>query len=188
MVNANGSSPKPVGALGSALVVMGAAACLAVVAQPWALVRAGQAEVAVTGTEVTGGLIQALAIAVLAGWLLGLTLRRKGRRIVGGVVSVLGLAVAAVSLLLAAPSVELARERLRTVSLAADFSVASTWWPQACAASGLIIAVGGLLTTRGRSGAGRFERGAAKVERTTWDRIDAGEDPTLGGDLDAGRE
>lgn len=183
-----GLLPPWAGVLGSVFVIGGAAAVIAIASQPWALVRAGRAEASVVGTDITAGVTVALAVAVLAGWLLGLALRRAGRQVLGVVLAAIGVGISTVSVFMRSPSTALALERLRTVSLETEFQVVATFWPQASITAGTLIMLGGLLLSRTRSAAGRFERSQTKHDLTAWDAIDAGEDPTVGDDTTPGRE
>ena len=64
-------------------LAMGGLLAVIVSAQPWWRAKADGADVAFTGTDASAGLTQALAVVVLAGTLLALTLRSRGRRILG---------------------------------------------------------------------------------------------------------
>ncbi|MET7750027.1 Trp biosynthesis-associated membrane protein [Micromonospora sp. NPDC005367] len=134
-----------------------------------------------TGTALLPWL-PALAVVGLAGGGAVLATRGRVRQFLGGLLALLGLAVAIVG----------------GYGLAAGFEGAvSRQWPALCLVGGLLAAAGGLLTAlRGRAwpamGA-RYERpprggaapsgpaGPVTGRRTTeaWDALDRGEDPTV---------
>ena len=79
------------GSLAFALLLAGAGLALVAGSQPWSRATSGPVSVAFTGNQVTGGLTQTLALTVLAGTLLMLVLRVRGRRVVGALLGLLGL-------------------------------------------------------------------------------------------------
>lgn len=133
-----------------------------------------------TGTDLLPWL-PALALVALAGGGAVLATRGRIRRLFGGLLALLGLAVAAGG----------------GYGLAADFGgEVSRQWPACCLLGGLAAAAGGLLTAlRGGGWPGmgaRYERpapGAAvpagtgpavgRGTRDAWDALDRGEDPTV---------
>jgi hypothetical protein len=127
--------------------------------------------------------LPALALVGLAGGGAVLATRGRVRQVLGALLALLGLAVAAGG----------------GYGLVADFGGAvSRQWPALCLAGGVLAAAGGLLTAlRGRGWPGmgaRYERpartgaptgepagGPVDGRRTTeaWDALDRGEDPTV---------
>ncbi len=106
------------------------------------------------------GLSRALAVAGLAGALLMLALRVRGRQVVGGALALLGLGIAAagVAAALAAPGP----------------------WPIAYVVAGAMVAAGGLATVlTSPSWPSRVERFDTREEPVDlWRAQDAGLDPT----------
>ncbi len=110
------------------------------------------------------GLSQALAAAGLAGALLLLALRARGRQVVGGALALLGLGLVAVGV------------------VAATGQPAP--WPIGYAVAGVLVVAGGMLTLltspRWPSRAERFEARDEPVD--LWRAQDAGLDPTADSD------
>ena len=115
---------------------------------------------AVVASSQTGGLSQALGMAGLAGALLLLALRARGRQVVGGALGLLGLGIVA-------------------VGVAAVLAGPGTW-PIGYAVAGALVAGGGVLTLltspRWPTRAQRFETRDEPVD--LWRAQDAGLDPT----------
>ncbi|HEY0237256.1 MAG TPA: Trp biosynthesis-associated membrane protein [Friedmanniella sp.] len=177
-------------------------AVLALVAGSRAWWRAAGTGVSVTfsGTESSGGLAQALALVVLAGALLGLVLRSRGRRVLGILLVLTGSGVVVLGLMRSRPASGTVRTRVLEVSLADQFALTGTPWPYVYAVAGLLVvaaaAVMALTAPRWPSRAGRFERPVAvepgqPLAATTgpnlpgdedpaalWRLLDAGVDPT----------
>ena len=129
----------------------------------------GPVTVAFTGIQATGGLSQTLALTVLAGTLLILVLRVRGRRAVAGLLGLLGVGLLLVGLLRRAPSPALMRQRVLDISLLDTVSLRTTGWPWAYAGAGVLVLAGSALTLL-RSGrwpgrTDRFRRDPAPVER-----------------------
>ena len=80
--------------------------------------------VAFTGTEATGGLAQALALVALAGVLLALVLRSRGRRVLGVLLVLAGAGAVVLGLLRPRPASGAVRTRVLEVSLADSFALA----------------------------------------------------------------
>ena len=148
-----------------------------------------------SGTQATTGLSQALAIVALAGTLLLLVLRTRGRRVVGALLLLVGAGIAIVGGLRLQPSAEAVRSQVREVSLTDGFQLTATAWPWVFGLSGLLVAGGAILTmitaSTWPSASDRFQGGAAKPETSAfddpaelWKAMDAGVDPTA----DAGEE
>jgi uncharacterized membrane protein (TIGR02234 family) len=176
----------------SALTLLLAGGALALVgsAQPWWRAIGDDVSVGFQGSEATGGLSQALAVVVLAGTLLILVLRARGRRVVGGLLIAAGAGAMVLGGLRVRPSADAVRAQVREVSLADQFALTGTVWPWVYAAAGLLVFAGAasviINAPRWRSSAVRFERGssagtAAVAEEPTdvWRALDAGVDPTL---------
>ena len=77
-------------ALAFGCLLIGGALALVASAQPWWQATGEGAAVKFTGTQATAGLSQALAIVALAGTLLMLALRTRGRRVVGALLVFVG--------------------------------------------------------------------------------------------------
>ena len=118
------------------------------------------AVLALVAAAQAAGLSQALAAAGLAGALLMLALRVRGRQVVGGALAVLGLGMVAAG------------------AVAATGRPAP--WPIAYAVAGVLVAAGGIVTLltspRWPSRADRFEARDEPVD--LWRAQDAGLDPT----------
>ena len=172
-----------------ALLLAGAGLALVAGSQSWSRATSGPVSVAFTGNQVTGGLAQTLALTVLAGTLLMLVLRVRGRRAVGALLGLLGVGLVLVGVLRQAPSVTLVRQQVLDISLLDTVALRSTVWPWVYAGAGaLVIAGGGLTMLRSGRWPGRtdrFRRDAAPVRAVSpddpaglWKAMDAGLDPT----------
>jgi uncharacterized membrane protein (TIGR02234 family) len=165
---------------------------LAVVAaaQPWWRAVGDGARVAFTGTEATGGLSQALAVVTLAGTLLVLVLKVRGRRLLAVLLGLVGVAQVLVGVLRLRPTSDAVRSRIREVSLADQYALTATLWPWGYAAAGLVVLAGAVALLLGAptwsaSAPARFERSGAEPEPAVaddpagiWKALDAGWDPT----------
>lgn len=151
---------------GLALGGLAVGAVLALVAgsRAWWRAAGTGVSVAFTGTETTGGLAQALALVVLAGALLGLVLRSRGRRVLGVLLVLAGAGVLLLGLTRPRPASGTVRSRVLEVSLADQFALLGTAWPYVYAAAGLVVLAGAALmvltAARWPSRAARFERPA----------------------------
>lgn len=166
-------------------------------AQPWFRVRdgasggaSGESAIVFTGAEASGGLTQALAAVVLAGVLLTLVLKVRGRRVVAVLLTACGLGMLLIGVLRSPPGETAVRTRFRQVSLADEFVLDGTGWPWAYAVAGLLVLAGAALlwigcpgwAARGR----RYEQPGtdplADPDDPTgaWHALDAGRDPTVG--------
>ena len=103
-----------------------------------------------SGSDATGGLSQALAAVTLAGVLLVLVLRRRGRRVLAVALAATGLGMIATGALQTAPDAEAVRNRVRQVSLTDQFALTTSAWPWVYALAGLVVVVGALLLWSGR--------------------------------------
>jgi uncharacterized membrane protein (TIGR02234 family) len=191
--------PTPVSRLTSrsttfALLLLGGLAAVVSTAQPWWRAEGGGAKVAFTGTEATGGLSQALAVVCLAGSLLVLVLRVRGRRVLAVLLALAGLGVLLVGALRRRPTGDAVRTKLAEVSLINQYAVSPTLWPWVFAAAGAVLTAGAVALLVGAPSwaatAGRFDRRAAVDPLATavddpagiWKAQDAGLDPTAGPD------
>ena len=152
-----------------ALLLAGGALALVASAQPWWRAIGEGVSVGFKGSEATGGLSQALAFVVLAGTLLILALRVRGRRIVGGLLIAVGAGVVVLGGLRVRPSAAAVRTQVREVSLADQFALTGTAWPWVYAAAGALVLAGAtsviINAPRWRVSAARFER-ASGTART----------------------
>jgi uncharacterized membrane protein (TIGR02234 family) len=176
-------------ALAFGCLIIGGALAMIGTSQPWWRAAGEGVVVRFSGTEATGGLSQALAIVALAGTLLMLALRTCGRRVIGGLLLLVGVTIAAVGGFRRQPNADTVRTEVREVSLADAFHVDATAWPWVFAVSGVLVAVGAALTmiTGGTwpSGSNRFQAGPSNAEASAsddpaelWKAMDAGLDPT----------
>ena len=179
------------------LLAVGGLLALVVSAQGWWQARADGTSVSFSGAEATGGLSQALAVVSLAGLLLTLTLRRRGRRVLAVLLGVTGLAMVLLGALRIQPSADAVRTRVRQVSLVDQFALTTTIWPWCYAGAGAVLAAGAALlwvaAPRWPQRADRFSRttGAPAVPADleadptrAWQDLDAGRDPTVDPDPD----
>jgi hypothetical protein len=115
---------------------------------------------ALVASAQSAGLSRALALAGLAGALLMLALRARGRRIIGGALALLGLGIVATGVTAALPG--------------------GDRWAIGYAVAGALVVTGGVLTLltspRWPSRAERFETRDEPVD--LWRAQDAGLDPT----------
>lgn len=159
--------------------------------QPWWRANGDGVQVAFTGTESTAGLSRALAVVALAGTLLLLALRVRGRQVMAVLLAASGLGLAAVGVLAFRPDADIVRTKMRQVSLVDSYTLAPTNWPPIFALAGTVVLFGAVvLLLRARSWPGRsdrFDRAAPQpVESLSddpagvWKALDAGLDPTTG--------
>jgi uncharacterized membrane protein (TIGR02234 family) len=159
-------------------------------AQPWWKASGGGTSVSFTGSQASGGLTWALASVVLAGVLLALVLRARGRRVVAAVIALAGIGMAVAGALRQRPTSDGVRSRLAQVTLADTFALTATAWPWAYALAG-VLAAGGAMMMFVRAGrwpvrTARFDRGATSAGADladdptgAWRALDAGHDPTV---------
>lgn len=171
--------------------VAGGVLLLVTGAQPWWRATGEGVAVAFSGTETTAGLSQALGVVALAGWLLVLALRTRGRQVVAALLALAGAGAVLVGSLGLRPSDAAVRTQVREVSLADQFGLSATGWSYGYAAAGLLALVGGALVLvtapRWPRRTDRFSRDAPVRPATTtaddpadvWRAQDAGLDPTL---------
>jgi uncharacterized membrane protein (TIGR02234 family) len=176
-------------ALAFGCLLLGGGLALVGSAQPWWRAVGEGVVVKFSGTQATGGLSQALAIVALAGALLMLALRARGRRVIGALLVPVGAGIAVVGGLRLQPSADAVRSQVREVSLADAFQLSATVWPWVFALSGVLVAAGGLLTmttaSTWPSGSDRFQPGSSTAgvsgsddPAELWKAMDVGLDPT----------
>jgi uncharacterized membrane protein (TIGR02234 family) len=173
-------------ALAFGCLLVGGALALLASAQPWWRGPGEAAAVKFTGNQVTGGLSQALAIAALVGTLLMLGLRSRGRRVVGGVLLLVGVGVAVAAGSWMQPRADAIRSHVSTLD---TFDLAATVWPWICVLAGTLIVAGAVMTmitaANWPAAAERFQAGSNKAQldptddpAELWKAMDAGVDPT----------
>jgi uncharacterized membrane protein (TIGR02234 family) len=176
-------------ALAFGCLLIGGALALVGSAQPWWHATGEGVVLKFSGTQATGGLSQALAIVALAGTLLMLALRPRGRRVVGTLLLLVGVGLAVVGGLGLQPSADAVGSEVHGVSLANTFQLSATVWPWLFAVSGALVAIGAVLTmiTAGSwpARSNRFQSGQSRAEvpvtedpAALWKAMDAGADPT----------
>jgi uncharacterized membrane protein (TIGR02234 family) len=184
-------------------LAVGAVLALVAGSRAWWRAAGTGVSVAFSGTETTGGLAQALALVVLAGALLGLVLRGRGRRVLGVLLTLAGAGVVVLGVTRPRPASGTVQSRVLEVSLADQFALVGTPWPYVYGVAGLLVVAASVLMAltapRWPSRAGRFERpGAGETAAATqpgpaapsadddaaslWRLLDAGVDPTAEGD------
>jgi uncharacterized membrane protein (TIGR02234 family) len=170
-------------------LILGGVLALVGSAQPWWRAAGQGVVVTFSGTQATAGLSQALALVALAGTLLLLVVRTRGRRVVGALLVLVGAALAIVGGFRLQPSADAVRSRVREVSLADASQLTATAWPWLFALSGVLVAGGAVLTmitaATWPSASGRFQAERLKAEGSDsddpaglWRAMDAGVDPT----------
>jgi uncharacterized membrane protein (TIGR02234 family) len=174
-------------ALALSCLLIGGAVALIGSGQPWWRAAGEGFVLKFSGTQATGGLTQALAIVALAGTLLMLALRTRGRRIIGALLVLVGVGLAVVGGLGVRPSADAVGSQVHGVSLADTLS--ATVWPWIFDVSGVLVTVGAVLTVitagtwpsrpdRFRPGSSRSEAPASDDPAELWKAMDAGVDPT----------
>jgi uncharacterized membrane protein (TIGR02234 family) len=166
-------------------------------AQPWWRATGEGVVVKFTGSQVTGGLSQALGIVALAGTLLMLVLQVRGRRLVAAMLFLVGVGLVLAGALRLRPSADAVRSQVREISLVDAFQLSLTAWPWLFILSGALIVSGATLTmitaarwpSRSRS-FGPAPRVGEPVNADDpaelWKAMDAGTDPTIAADLPRG--
>ena len=156
---------------------------------PWALIIEPQARTEIPGRETTGGLALALTLVAAAGGLLIMVLGSRGRRVVGGIVGLVGTGMVLTGLLLHDPS----PGRVNRVSEATSFDIAPAVsvgvGPWLYVSAGVLLVAGAVLTIVHSPGwpsrSRRFERPESSPPPVVtddpvalWRAMDAGLDPT----------
>jgi uncharacterized membrane protein (TIGR02234 family) len=190
---ATGSRPTRSRPLTFGCLALGGLLAVVASAQPWWRASGGGATVSFPGAEATGGLSRALAVVALAGTLLVLVLRARGRQVVAVLLALVGVGSTLVGALRLRPSGSTVRTRLREVTLADSYALTSTTWPWTYAGAGLVLLAGSVLllvtAPHWPVRPDRFDRtapGAGQLDSTdpatTWKALDAGIDPTADAD------
>ncbi|MER5640890.1 TIGR02234 family membrane protein [Kitasatospora sp. NPDC002227] len=174
------------------LTAVGVLLVLSSVGRTWAEGKAGQLELGVTGSAISG-VPGGLALVALAAAVAVFAVRGAGRAAVGALTLLAGLGAAAAAAAGAFDSSALDAEAGRKLALAGAQAeqISHSAWPWAAALGGLLLAAAGLVTLR--SGAAwpamgaRYDAPARKAEAPTarpsspaelWQALDRGEDPT----------
>jgi uncharacterized membrane protein (TIGR02234 family) len=174
-------------ALAFSCLLVGGAVALIGSGQPWWRAAGEGIVLKFSGTQATGGLSRALAIVALAGTLLMLVLRTRGRRIIGALLALVGVGLAVVGGLGVRPSADAIDSQVHGMSLADTLS--ATVWPWIFVVSGVLVTAGAVLTMitagtwpsradRFRPGSSRSEAPASDDPAELWKAMDAGADPT----------
>lgn len=181
-----------------AVLLLGSGVGFVASAQPWWRASGDGAAVTFSGSDVTGGLGQALAAVTVAGVLLVLVLKVRGRRILAAALAATGLGMAITGVWVSAPDADAVRSRVRQVSLTDQFGLTATPWPWVYGAAGLLVLAGAVLlwwgAPRWRHRVARFDRAAttggsaaaadlSQDPARVWRDLDAGLDPTADPDV-----
>ena len=180
-------------ALAFGCLLIGGALALIGSGQPWWRAAGDGVVLKFSGTQATGGLSQALAVVALAGTLLMLALRTRGRRIIGALLVLVGAGLAVVGGLGLRPSADAIGSQVHEVTMADTLS--ATVWPWIFLGSGVLITIGAVLTIitagtwpsrsdRFRPGSGSSEDPDSGDPTELWKAMDAGVDPTTNASTD----
>jgi len=172
-------------------LLVGGVLALMASAQPWWRATGDGVVVRFTGTQVTGGLTQALAIVALAGTLLMLVLQVRGRRVVAAMLFLVGVALVLAGALRLQPSADAVRGQMREVNLVDAFQLSVTAWPWLFMLSGVLVVSGAIVTmisaARWPSRSRGFDPASSAGQPVNlddpaelWKALDAGTDPTVG--------
>ncbi|HET9779915.1 MAG TPA: Trp biosynthesis-associated membrane protein, partial [Propionibacteriaceae bacterium] len=183
-------------ALAFSCLFIGGALALIGSGQPWWRAAGEGVVLQFSGTQATRGLSQALAIVALAGTLLLLALRTRGRRIIGALLLLVGVGLAVVGVLGLRPSADAIGSQVTEVSMTDTLS--ATVWPWIFVVSGVLVAIGAVLTMitagawpsrseRFRSGSRTSEVLASDDPAELWKAMDAGLDPTTDASSDTAK-
>lgn len=158
-------------ALGSVLVLVAAG-------REWVANVRPAGDAVPTGSELSPALTP-LALAALAGVVAVLATKGVGRRLMGGLLALCGLAAAVASWRATEASTVLDRLRQGAGALTWD----TTAWPYIAVTGALIVAGAGVVAIvrggRWSAMSGRYERQTpAMDDRSLWDALDRGDDPT----------
>jgi uncharacterized membrane protein (TIGR02234 family) len=126
-------------------LLVGGVLALTSSAQPWWRATGEGVVVKFTGSQVTGGLSQALGIVALAGTLLMLVLQVRGRRVVAAMLLLVGVGLVLAGALRLQPSADAVRSQVREISLVDAFQLSLTAWPWLFILSGALIVSGAAL-------------------------------------------
>ena len=180
-------------ALAFGCLLIGGALALIGSGQPWWRAAGEGVVLKFSGTQATGGLSQALAVVALAGTVLMLALRTRGRRIIGALLVLVGAGLAVVGGLGLRPSADAIGSQVHEVTMADTLS--ATVWPWIFLGSGVLITIGAVLTIitagtwpsrsdRFRPGSGSSEDPDSGDPTELWKAMDAGVDPTTNASTD----
>ncbi|GAB3747213.1 Trp biosynthesis-associated membrane protein [Microlunatus parietis] len=198
ITKAAGLSPGRARFLALAGVALAGLLALIISGQPWWRAQGSDAGVVFTGSDATAGLSQALGAVALAGFLLALTLRGRGRQVLAVLLGLVGVAVIVVGGFRFQPDTRAVRAKLQQVSLSQEFALTGTPWPIGYVIAGVLLLGAAILIMitapswptradrfrRGRSGAATAD--AEPID--LWKAMDAGADPTdEGADPDRSR-
>lgn len=183
-------------ALAFSCLFIGGALALIGSGQPWWRAAGEGVVLKFSGSQATGGLSQALAIVALAGTLLLLALRTRGRRIIGVLLVLVGVGLAVVGVLGLRPGADAIGGQVNEVGMADTLS--ATVWPWIFVVSGVLVAIGAVLTMitagawpsrseRFRSGSRTSEVLASDDPAELWKAMDAGLDPTTDASSDTAK-
>lgn len=172
------------------LLLLGAGLGFVGSAQPWWRASGDAAAVTFSGADTTGGLSHALAAVVLAGVLLVLVLRVRGRQVLAVLLAATGAGMIVVGGWLTEPAASSVRDKVRLLSLTDQFALQVTAWPWIYCGAGVLVLFGAVLLWLGAPSwsaqSGRFNRaesldaGGADADQglLDWRQQDAGVDPT----------
>lgn len=184
------------------LLLVGAIVVVAGAAVPWYAAYAadagagGRRLATFNGTDITGGVAQALGVAMLAGVLLMLALRVTGRRVVAVLIAVIAL-IGLATMPWRRPGHQEVLTELRKQTLADSYRLSLAGGSIGYAAGCLLVAAGAVVVLarvqRWPQRADRFERRNSAVDTgllsddpdaeidagAVWKSIDAGQDPTV---------
>jgi uncharacterized membrane protein (TIGR02234 family) len=174
------------------VLLVGAVLCLAGSGMSWG--RAQRADLVTNEVAVAGGdlvpVARAVGLLALAAVVAVHATRRWGRRLVGGLLGVAGVAVVAQTYIVASDLQQNVLRRLEGQAGTELASVEPGWGgPVVMGVGGAAVAAAGVLLAvlgpRWPSMSPRYERRAAtrpasgSSERAAWDALDRGEDPTV---------
>lgn len=198
------SSARNSRTIGLGLVVLGGVMAIAGASVPWygAYIK-GQRQGTFSGADITGGVAQALAVAILAGALLMLALRSTGRRVVAVLLAAMAI-VAGVTMPFQRPARTEVITELRKHTLDSGYHLGLTGGNIGYLVGCLVVLAGAVIVVlrahHWPQRADRFERRAATARAAVltddpdadidtgavWKSIDAGLDPTIAPDEDPG--
>lgn len=174
--------------LAPAVLAGAAVTALGMSYQPWWVILTDGNQLPVTGNELTSGLAQALALTLLAGALLPLVLKRRGRRVLALALGFLATVASALPFAFT-PSDAFVRARLRTVTLSDHFDLTALGWGWAYAVAAALALAGAIgLMLSGRPAPpppatpapedAQQPDAAAPLGEDAWRDLDEGIDPT----------
>lgn len=167
-------------------IVLASAVLLLSAPQAWVQITAEGGSTSLDGTTLTGGLSQALAVVPPLALLLSLTLRARGRQVLGVLLVLVGGAGAVLGLRPPRPGDAEVQAALSTVSLADTWQTGRTAWPVVFGLAAVLLVVAAavmvLRAPRWPSRAARYESATAAIDpedpAAAWRAMDRGDDPT----------